>query len=149
MISDFHTEFRHDMAPTTVATSSISYRPNVSKTLIVSKLIELLLKPPILFLLRGNLSHWIELKGGAQMIYQFSANADFLCYFRYISWDKHCRFHFGIWTQVYFCICGYSYKLRPHSSSVSKGKHQLLHSSTADGWVSAICDHWTHINRCW
>lgn len=66
--SDFHTEFRHDIAPTTVATSSISYRPNVSKTPIVSKLIELLLKPPILFLLRGNLFQWIELQGGAQMM---------------------------------------------------------------------------------
>lgn len=69
MICDFHKEFRHDIAPTTVAKSSISYWPNVSKTLIVSKLIELLLKPPILFLLRGNLSQWIELQGGAQMMY--------------------------------------------------------------------------------
>lgn len=69
MISDFHTELKYDMALSTVTTSSISYRPNVSKTLIVSKLIELLLKPPILFLLRGNLSHWIELQGGAQMMY--------------------------------------------------------------------------------
>lgn len=69
MITDFHTEFRHDIAPTTVATSSISYRPSVSKTLIVSKLIELLLKPPILFLLRGNLSYCMELQRGAQMMY--------------------------------------------------------------------------------
>lgn len=69
MISDFHTDFRHDTAATTMSRSLISYRPNVSKTLIVSKLIELLLKPPILFLLRRNLSQWIELQGGAQMMY--------------------------------------------------------------------------------
>lgn len=47
----------------------MSYRPNVSKTLIVpKKLIKLLLKSPILFPLRGNFSQWVELQGGTQMM---------------------------------------------------------------------------------